>query len=163
MKHISSSGPLLSIRKVLTNPTTPSTSEMTLRCMSLFSLWLVSILSFYTAFLCQSSYFFSLTWAVVGHFLVLLLLSVLCHCLQFELEYLTKEEQTLWLRGEGALPSTWGRGAVLFTRMIDTSQTLPFALIGCIEPEWWILANQIRPADSGFLHSWPVSYSIVRS
>ena len=27
--------------------------------------------------------------------------------------------------------------------MIDTSQTLPLALIGCVDPERWILANQI--------------------
>ena len=28
-------------------------------------------------------------------------------------------------------------------RLIDTSQTRPLALIGCVDPERWILANQI--------------------
>ena len=51
-----------------------------------FSLWLIPVLSFYTAFLRQSSYFFSLTRAMVGNSSALLLLSVLRHCLQFGLE-----------------------------------------------------------------------------
>ena len=51
-----------------------------------FCLWLGPILCFYTAFLCQSSYFFSLAWAMVGHFSALLLFSVLLHCWQFEFE-----------------------------------------------------------------------------
>ena len=40
----------------------------------------VKFFLFTLLFLCQSFYFFSLTWAMVGHFLVLLLLSVLRHC-----------------------------------------------------------------------------------
>ena len=54
-----------------------SNSEMTLRYLSLFSLWLGPVLCFYSAFLPQSYDFFSLTWAMVVHVLVLLLLSVL--------------------------------------------------------------------------------------
>ena len=41
---------------------------MMVRYLSLFSLWLGLILSFYTAFLRQSSYFFSFAWAMEGHF-----------------------------------------------------------------------------------------------
>ena len=51
------------------------------------------------------------------------------------------------VRGEGhcSVHAVWGRGAAsrVCTRVIDTSQTLPLALIGCIEPERWILENQI--------------------
>ena len=63
----------------------PSVSEVMLRYLTLFSLWLGTVLALYTAFLHQS-YFFSLTWAMMGHLSALLLLSVLCHCLQTELE-----------------------------------------------------------------------------
>ena len=83
MKHISSSNPYLSSRKVLTNPTAPSTSEMTLQYSSLFSLWFGPILHFYTDFLRQSSYFFSLKWVNAGHFSALLLFH---HCLQLSLK-----------------------------------------------------------------------------
>ena len=86
MERISSRDPYLSSRKVLTNPAAPSNSEMTLRYLSLFFLWLGPIISFYTAFHHDSSYFFSLMWAMVGHSLALLLLSVLHHYLQFGLE-----------------------------------------------------------------------------
>ena len=82
--------------------------------LSLFSICLGPILCFYTALLRQSSYFFSLTWAVVGHFLALLLLSVLRHCVQLDCTqwqqwdwtYLARYEQALHLCGVGALCST---------------------------------------------------------
>ena len=52
---------------------------------SLFSLWLgpILLLSFYTDFLCQSSHFFSSTWAMVGYHSSL---PVLWHRIQFGLE-----------------------------------------------------------------------------
>ena len=116
----------------LTNPTAPSTSEITLQYLSLFSLWLSPILCFYTAFLCQSSCFFSLTWAMVGQFLVLLLLlSVLHHCSQFGHESIwpgnpnPKSRHCTCVR-EGVASS-------VCTRVMDSSQTLPLALIGCTE------------------------------
>ena len=41
---------------------------------------------FLHCFFCQYCFFFPLTWAMMGYFTSLLLLSVLCHCLQFQLE-----------------------------------------------------------------------------
>ena len=76
---------------------------MTLRYLSLFSLWLGPIISFYIAYLRQSSYLFSLTWAMVQAFF--------CSVASPPLF-------TVW-----AWPS-----------LIDTSQTLPLVLIGCIDP-----------------------------
>ena len=105
---------------------------MTLCYLSLFSLWLGPVISFYTAFLCQSSYFFSLTWAMVGHFFSSVVV-VVCYpplLTVWAWTYLTREEQALHLRGTHCM-----RGAAnsLCMRMIDTPQTLPLALIGCIE------------------------------
>ena len=69
----------------------------------------------------------------------LLLLSVLHHCLQFGFA-------SIWLgksrcctcAGEGHCPvhAVWGRRAAgsVCMRVIDTSQTLSLALIGCFEP-----------------------------
>ena len=71
------------------------------------------ILSFYTAFLNQFSYFFSVMWAMLGYFSALLPLH---HSLQFEI----------------ALEPIW------------PSEILSLALIGCVDPERWILPNQIR-------------------
>ena len=47
--------------------------------------------------------------------------------------------------GEGHCPvGLHERGCLLVCkRMIDTSQTHPLALIGCVDPRRWILANQI--------------------
>ena len=120
-------------------PTALSTSEMMLCYLFLFSLWLSSILSFHTAFLSQSSYFFCLTCAMLTHSLaLLLLLSVLHHCLQFGLESIWPGKgRHCTCAGEGHCPvhTAWGRGAAsrVCTRVNDTSQTLPLALIGCIE------------------------------
>ena len=108
---------------------------MTFQYLWLFYLWLCPILSFYTASFRQSSYFFSLTWAMVGHFLALLLLSVLRHCLQFGLESIWpgKSRHCTWTV-EGHCPVCAGKTAYICTRMIDTSQTLPLDLIGRIDP-----------------------------
>ena len=108
----------------LTNPAAPSTSEIMLRYLSLFSLWLGPIFTFYTAFLHQSSYVFSLTWAVVGYFSALLL-SLPVHCLQFELE-------SIWPGKSRHCTCVREGGCQQCTKVIYT-QTLPLALIGCIE------------------------------
>ena len=111
---------------------------MMLRYLSLFSLWLGPVLSFYTAHLRQSCYLFSLMLAMLGYFSALLLLSVLRHFLQFGLACIWPGKSRHWACvGEGDCPvhAAWGRGAAssIRTRMIDTSQTLSLALIGCIE------------------------------
>ena len=170
MKHISNWGPYLgSLEKpltlrrswVLTNPKAPSTSEMTLWYLSLLSLRLGSILCFYTAFLRKSSYFFSLMWAMVGHFSALLLLSVLCHCLQFGLESIWpgKSRHCAW----GALPvhPAWGRGAAssLCRRVIGTSQTLPLALIGCSEQRTF--ANQFTATGWNHRHFYSADLYLI--
>ena len=87
--------------------------------LDLFSLWLGPILSINTAFLHQSSYFFSLTGAMLEHFSAQLLLR---YCLQFEFDLIH-------------LHTVWGRGAAssIGTSMTDTFQTLPLALIGCVD------------------------------
>ena len=76
MKHISGRGPYFSSRKAANTASllspykscSSSTSEMTLQYLSLFSLWLGPLLGFYTVFLHQFSYFFSLNWTLMGHF-----------------------------------------------------------------------------------------------
>ena len=126
MKHISSRGPYLSSRKVLTNPATPSTSEMTLIFLSgsvqLFVFILLFIVSIPISFLWRGQ-----LWGIF-------LLFFCSFPAQFELKRIWPgKRHCVW-----ALPSThcWGRRAAscIYTRMIDTSQTLLLALIGCIEP-----------------------------
>ena len=108
---------------------------MTLQYLFLFSLWHGPILCFYTAFLRQSSYFFSLTWAMVGHFSALLL-SALRHRLQFGLELECICICACAGEGHSSVSTAWGRLAAssICTRLIYTSQTLPLALIGCVDP-----------------------------
>ena len=68
----------------------------------------------------------SMLWAVVGQFSAVLLLSVPHHCLQFGLK-------PIW---PGKSRHCLGRGggcSSVCMRMIDISQTLHVALIGCIE------------------------------
>ena len=69
---------------------------------------------FYTAFLRQPYYFFSLTCEMVGHFTALLLSSFLRHCLQFELEHnWPGKSRHCTCVGESHCPvcAAWGRGA----------------------------------------------------
>ena len=54
------------------------------------------------------------------------------------------------------------------TRVIDTFQTLPLALIGCVDfRSSGFLQIKLQPlggaTDSGFVHSRPVSYSTIRT
>ena len=146
------------------------------RCsyLSLRSLWHGPILYFYTAFLCLSTYFFSLWWAMVGHCLAWLLLSVLCHWLQFglELEHICAaiKSRHCACTGEGHSPvrAAWGKRAAS-TRMIDTSQMLPLALMlwFCWSGSGGFLQIKLGPlggpTDTESLQSWPVSYFTVRS
>ena len=90
---------------VLTNPTVPFTSEITLWYLSQFFSLAPSHSLFFHCCSSSWSYFFSLMWAVVGHFLSPLLLFVLHHCLQFGHERIwpDKSRQCAWL-GEGHCP-----------------------------------------------------------
>ena len=128
IKHISSGGPYLSSRKSANSASllSPYKSRSSLHHWND---------TFYSAFLRQSSYFFSLTWAMLGQFLALLLLSVLLHCLQVNISDQVRAGTTpvqgrgtaQYLCEEGGLPA-------VCTRMTDTSQTLPLVLIGCVVP-----------------------------
>ena len=113
---------------VLTNTAAPSTSEITLQYLSLFSFWHGLFLSLHTAFLCQSSYFSSLKRAMVGHFSALL---PLCHCLQFEPIWLGESR---CCAGEG---HCWVCTAWAWLIPLRHSPWL------WLDVEWWILANQI--------------------
>ena len=135
MKHISSRGPYLSSRKAANSASLSSPyksrSSLHLRHDALtfiqFSFWLCPLLSFNTAFLLQSSYFFSLTWALVGHYAAVAsppLLTVWAWTWMYQIRW----EQALHLC-EGGAPHRGQGGAA----MIDTSQTLPLALIGCVD------------------------------
>ena len=117
---------------------------MTLRYLSLFSFWLVSILCFDTAFLRQCSYFFSLMGAMVGHFSALLLLSVLRHCLQLEHEcFWSGKNRYCACAGEGHFPvcTAGGRVAQEWLTLLRHS---PWLWLVVLTWEWWILANQIE-------------------
>ena len=106
---------------VLKNPTAPSTSEMSS--------------AIYLCFLSGSAQFFLFTLL----FFVSLLISYLWRaqwwgifqlsCLQFELEH-------TWPGESKDCTCTRGRGTAcsIGTRMIDSSQTRPLALIGCVDP-----------------------------
>ena len=129
---------------------------MTLRYLSLFSLWLGPALCLYTAFLHQSFCFFSLTWATVGHSSALLM-SVLRHCLQFGLESIWPGKSRHYTcAGEGHCPvcAAWGRGPAssICTRVIDTSQTLTWLWLVVLSQEQWIIANNI--IATGWSHRW---------
>ena len=102
---------------------------MMLWYLSLFSLWLRAILCFYTAFLHQSYYFFCLGKSGASFSSVV----VVCSPPSFTVwawTYLTRWKQT------HRVCTAWGRGAAssICVRMINTSQTLSLALIGCVEP-----------------------------
>ena len=132
---------------------------MMLRYLFSFSLWLGPILCFYTTYLRQLTYFFSLTGAMVGHSSALLLFH---HCLQFGLELELSDQVTA-----GTAPAhcpVWGRGGChsICRRMIDTSQTLSLALIGCVDP------GEMDSCKSNYSQAEPQTadlylYSIVRS
>ena len=110
MKHLSSRGPYLSSRKAANSASllSPYKSHSSLHLLNdapllmlVFSLaW--SNYFFLQCFCLSGFLFFLLTWAMVGHFLALLLLSVLCHCLHFEFKL-----EHVWPGGAGTAPA-WG-------------------------------------------------------
>ena len=106
---------------------------------------------------------------MVGHFSALLSLSVLHHCLQFEPEHIwSGKSRHCACAWEGHCPvhTRWGWGAAsgICTRVIDTSQTLPMALIFCVD------RVAVNSCKSNYSHqccgwtcsmndrSWPRSY-----
>ena len=125
---------------------------------------------FYSAFLRQSSYFFSLTWAMVGHFSALLLLSVLLHCLQFGLEHIWPgKSRHCTCAGEGHSPlhAMWGRGAAsMHENDWHFSDTPLGSDWSCLSGSGGFLQIKLGSldgaTDSGFLHCWHLSYSTVR-
>ena len=128
---------------------------MILWYLSLFSLWLGPILSFYTAFLHQSSYFFSLLRAMVGHFSALLLLSVLRHCSPFGLEVIWPgKSRHCTCVGEGHCPVALCEGgglpAAYSREWVTLLRHSPWLWLVVLSREWWILADQIRA--TGWTH-----------
>ena len=112
MKHITSRGPYLSSRKVLTYPAGPSISEMTLQHLSLFSLWLSPILCFYPACLRQSSYFFSWCGLWWGIFLLCCCCCCCCCCCLFlTIVYSLSFSWNMYDQVRAGAPPAWGRGS----------------------------------------------------
>ena len=79
-------------------------------------------------------------------------------------------DQVRALRGGGALPSKRcvREASSVCTSMIDSSQTLLLALIGCIDPGAVDscksnYSHWVEPQTRDFFHSWSVYYSTVRS
>ena len=112
---------------------------MMLWYLSLFSLWLSPILCFYTAFLCQSSYFFFLMWAVMGHFQLCCccLFATMVSSLGLNLKVSDQvKADTVGGEGHCQVHTVWGRGSAssVCTCMIETSLSVPLALIGFVDP-----------------------------
>ena len=129
---------------VLTNPAAPSTSEMTLRYLSLFSLWLGI-----------SSLWHGQWWGIIRLY---------CCCLFSTIVYslsLNISDQvragTAPARGRGTaqytLPEGGGLPAALCRRVTDTSWHSPLLWLVVLSRERWILANQIT-ATGGSHRQW---------
>ena len=124
---------------------------MTLWYLSWFPLWLGPFLCFHAVFLRQSSYFFSLTWTLVGHFSALLLLFSVLRCclqvgLQLELSWPGKSRHCAPAPG-GALPSTRCVTALptaCAREWLTLLRHAPQLWLVVLIQEWWIPANQIR-------------------
>ena len=106
--------PTLRSSSVLTVPAASSTSEMALGYLSQFSFWLGPIVSFYTASLWRGQW-----W------------SIFRFCWYSAIVYSLGLSLTLSDQVRAGTAPVRGKGAVC-TRMSDTSQTLPLALIGCV-------------------------------
>ena len=118
--------------------------------------WLGPVLCFYTAFLCQSSYFFSLMWAMVGNF------RLCCCCLFSAIVYSLGSNLSSQVSA-GTAPA-WGRGAASSIQENDWHfSDTPLA------SDWlcWSSAVDLLQIKltllGGATVSWPVSYSTVRS
>ena len=122
---------------------------MTLWYLSFFSFWLGPILCFDTAFLHQCSYFFSLTWAMMGTFWLC------CCCLFPAIVYSLAFKVSDQVRA-GTAPARW-RGTSQY--VLHEGGGLPAAnarewltllrhslwlWLVVLSWERWILANQIR-------------------
>ena len=117
--------------------------------LSLFSLWFGPVHSFSTVFIHQYSYFLSLTWAMVGHFSALLLLSVLSHC-KHSLGFKVTDQVR-----SGTAPA-WGTTTAQYTlreggglhaaharEWLTLLRHSPWLWLVVLIQEQWILANQI--------------------
>ena len=152
MKHISSRGPYLSSRKAANSASLLSPYKS---CSSLH-LWndaLIVIPVFSLAL--SSSFFFAF---LVSHFICSLwrgqwwgIFLLCCCCLFSTIVYslslnVSDQVGAGTVRGRGTAQYTLREGGgppPVCMRMTDTSQTLPLAPIGCVDPERWILVNQI--------------------
>ena len=138
-------------------------------CRSLH-LWNGTLIFILVFSLAQSNSFF-LHWFSLAVFLFListLLLSLLCHCLQFGLE---SESRHCAYIGGGGLPCTCcSREGGCQQRMhkndwhfsdthLGSDRLCGYGSVGFLQIK---LQPQGGATDSGFLHSWPVSYSTVR-
>ena len=140
MKHISNRGPYLSSRKAANSALllnsykscTPSTSEKTLIFILVF--FLAWSCSFFLHCLSSSVLFLLFDMANGGAFFCLFAPAPL-FTVQARAEPIWPGESRFCV-GEGhcSVRTVWGRGlpAALCVNMIDISQTLPSALIGCV-------------------------------
>ena len=165
MKHISSRGPYLSSRKAAKSAALlshcKSRSSLHLRNDSPMFILVFSLARSNSFFLlCFSSSVFSSLWC--GQWRGVcppLLLSGLCHCIQFGLEC-TWPGKSRHCVGEG-LPAAYAQAWLSLLRHS------PWLWLVELIREQWILRIKLQPLGgptaSGFLHSWPVSYCTVRS
>ena len=124
----------------------------------------------YPSFLSGFFNFFCLTWAMVTQFSTLLTPH---HCLQFGLDL-----ESIWpdkgrccaCRAEGHWPVLLERGGCQKRTQVEWLTLLrhaPWLWLVVLIPSGGFLQIKLQPlggaTDSGFLHSWPVSYSTVRS
>ena len=139
---------------VLTNPAAPSISEMTLQYLSLFSNWHSPFFVLHCFFV---SFHISSLWCGQWWCSFLLCgLSTIVYSLSLCLNLWPGESRLCAREGHCWVRTAWG--ACMRTSMIDTSQTIPLARIGCVQ-ERWILANQIRV--TGWTHrQWTFSQLI---
>ena len=102
-----------------------------------------------------------------GAFLALLLLSVLRHCLQFELKRIWPgKSRHCTCAGEGHCPvcPVWGRRAAssICTEWLTLLRHAPWLWLVLLIRSCGFLQIKLGPlggaTDSGFLHSWPVNY-----
>ena len=131
---------------------------MMLWYLSWCSLWLGTVLSFDTAFICQCSHFFSLMWA-----LALLFLSVLHSFVQFVnvSDQLRAGTAPTWGRGtaEYALHEGGGLPAAYAWEWLTLLRNSPWLWMIVSRWEQWILANQITA--TGWSHRQWIFFQII--
>ena len=88
--------------------------------------------------------FFSLMWAVVGHFSALSLLSVLHHCLQFGLEHIWPgKSRHCSCSGEGHCPVGTEGGTAYAREWLTLRKHSPWLWFVVLARERWNFANQM--------------------